>query len=862
MKSKAHFKKFMSALLIFAMLGGVLYGLNADAFNPGTIWARVDESIGLRADAYIGTARGITGSDTRIYTHRHNGNGIANIPTGANPVLPISITPNKHYALTGVTVVAFATIEHQNGMNNGWGTRQVVTDIRTWENLTYTDNTAPWTNNYTVPTDYFRTFYHNKVASRMEIEVVLYADFTYRDTSTPVYDIELGEGFLRISVNGGAATNHTWNGNTLPAGLHWTAFNGSATTTWTSPMSRTPPSGSVGRGLFIDASNASINGSTIRITGTSAANTSRGAWHILVEGDRTATRQSVHLILDNVTIFPGIGADSGNFWNHRQASSDAYTTMIQHFSSFNGNTTRIADTLMSNTFGTALSGAPNGGDITSGSGNGGNFANRSPLIFTNVDAFVTLRGSNTLAHSDIRWTHPSTTAIHVDASASLVFTDTSNGSLYARGAGCSSAIGTMHLPVGYIQIDGGHITAESATSSHQFAGIGHGGHSEHMAWPNQVVVGDPNLRGIVINGGRVDAFGFHYGIGANGGGKNDSTNATSLNADIGPTYIVITGGVVAAEASAGSGGAAIGFAYNNNIHQVRIGRMDKDNTDTSVTSVNWGNGAAISGNMTFYSGSTTAYSGQYAAAIGGNAVSDARTTATQISAAQSAATAMPGAPLTVYGGEVTVRAGAFSQTNLPGGFQDDVNLARGGSPGTRPLYPSGFASRVGVQAAFTAAYDPNVTGYGAGIGGAIRRDGGSRNLIFGGFFDVTSSSHGAGIGGGGSNGTTNAGRGTGTNPGDGTWLGTNYIRWNVPHTDLTDKGMLAPMFFDIVSGTYGAGIGGGGTDIAGIRGGDGGNIFIGGGNFNVHSGEFGAGIGGGGSLNGPGGNGGDVVIAE
>src|SRR5699024_10609451 len=55
------------------------------------------------------------------------------------------------------------------------------------------------------------------------------------------------------------------------------------------------------------------------------------------------------------------------------------------------------------------------------------------------------------------------------------------------------------------------------------------------------------------------------------------------------------------------------------VNQVRIGRPDKGDSDTNVTAINWGFGAAISGQMTFYSGTTGAYSGQYAAAIGGNA---------------------------------------------------------------------------------------------------------------------------------------------------------------------------------------------------------------------------------------------------
>ena len=123
----------------------------------------------------FGAAIGITASDTRGFETRTN--GTAPIPAGANPVLSLSITPNQHYTLTGVTVVAIATIEHQNGIpaiNSGWGTREVVTDIRTWDNL---NATGTWNDNYTVPTAYFESFYKNTVTGRMEIEVVLYADF-------------------------------------------------------------------------------------------------------------------------------------------------------------------------------------------------------------------------------------------------------------------------------------------------------------------------------------------------------------------------------------------------------------------------------------------------------------------------------------------------------------------------------------------------------------------------------------------------------------------------------------------------------------------------------------------------------------
>ena len=121
-------------LFVGSVCGLIVMAMAGLPFTPDLRVARVDESVGLRADAYIGGAHGITGSDTRIFTHRTNGK--VDIPAGANPSLPISITPNQHYTLTGVTVVAFATIEHQNGipgLNNGWGTREVVTDIYTLE---------------------------------------------------------------------------------------------------------------------------------------------------------------------------------------------------------------------------------------------------------------------------------------------------------------------------------------------------------------------------------------------------------------------------------------------------------------------------------------------------------------------------------------------------------------------------------------------------------------------------------------------------------------------------------------------------------------------------------------------------------
>ena len=853
------------------------------SFAPGTRWARVDESIGLRGEASIGGARGITGADTRIYTHRVD--GIATIPAGNNPSLPITITPNRHYTLTGVTVVAFATIEHRDGLNQGWGTREVVTDIRRWDDINYS-YPAPWNNSYIVPTAYFETFLRNAGtpnASRMEIEVVLYADFTYNPNLVAHFIIDFGDNDNTITITEPGQINgveRPWNGNNLPPGMSWTGFNAS---------------GAVSRGLRIDANHSNIEGRVIRLTGTTFATAGvRGAYHVLIEGNHlSADRQTVHLILDNLTMFPGAGA---NLTNYRELKTPSpITTQIQHWATLHGRVARYSGSqvvgtinrnLVSNTFGNDVGGV----SIAPGSGLGGQWANRSPLILSNVDAFVTLRGYNIISHTDTTNQHPGTTAIYVDGSASLIFTDASDvpdasgrrGSLYARGAGCSSAIGTMHLPVGFIQIDGGKIIAESADGAHQFAGIGHGGHSENQVTPLQsgaAGVADPMLRGIVINGGEVHALGHHYGIGGNGGAVVNAaagTGAQRLNPYIGPTYIVITGGEVQAESGAGSGGSAIGFGYNNSIHHVRIGRMDRPDAATRVIAANWGYGAAISGNMTFYSGYTTAYSGQYAAAIGGNAISWATVAIRVQSQARNALHAEEGTPLTVYGGVVRAVSGAFPQrdiTETGGAPNFHINQARGVvTPGSgtvppalagsviRPVWGTD-SSRISLQETLKVlCCTDNMLSYGAAIGGAIRQDGGSRNQIFGGNLTIISGSHGAGIGGGGSFDANNAGSGTGDDLGDGTWFGTNHIRRNILATDTTTVGNVAPMSLNITAGRFGAGIGGGGADGLGADGGSGGNLFIGGGNFEINAGEYGAGIGGGGSISGSGGDGGNVVI--
>ena len=854
-------------------------------FSPDERWARVDESIGLRATASIGTAQGVSGADTRIFLTRQN--GIHTIPLAVdNPSLPISITPAPHYTLRGVTVVAFATIEHLDNeldpTNPDWGTREVVTDIRTWENLNHGAGTA-WTENYIVPTEYFETFFHP--GSRMEIEVVLYADLTYNpNIDAPAnidFTIDFGSNADTILING---TPRPW-GGVLPPGMSWTGFDNTTIVVANRPISR---------GLRIDAD--ALDGSVIKLTGMSGAIEGvRGAYHVLIEGDHmTPERQTIHLILDDLIVFPGIDATMENFMTLK--SNSRVTTQISHFATLHGRVERYSgEPIVNGLIGTIIENTytnPGTGSPAIAPGTGTRWANRSPLILSNVDAFVTLRGDNIIAHTDINNQHPGTTAIFVEAASSLIFTDASDGTLYARGAGCSSAIGTMHLPVGFIQIDGGTITAESADGAHQFAGIGHGGHSENQNQPQQsgwtgagIPVADPMLRGIVINGGEVHALGHHYGIGGNGGSveNQNGTGERFLNPDIGPTYIVITGGTVQAEAGAGSGGSAIGFGYNNSIHHVRIGRMDRPDAATQVTAANWGYGAAISGNMRFYSGYTTAYSSQYAAAIGGNAISWATVAIRVESQVTQAATGLAnhaeaGTPLTVFGGVVRSRSGAFHQRDLTttGGSPNfHINQVRGvaapGAGGTppalagsviRPVYTA-TGLRISLQDLLNTL-DESCCGlsFGAAVGGAIQQDGGTRNQIFGGVFDVVSGSHGAGIGGGGARNAGTAGDGTGDAPGDGTWFGTNHIRWNVPYDDLTTRGVRRFADFDITSGRYGAGIGGGGSDGPAVPGGDGGNIFIGGGHFNVTSGNFGAGIGGGGSGLGAGGDGGNVVIVR
>jgi len=746
---------------LFSGVAGPFGGLTASAasaanYPTGVTYsatARVDESVGLRATASIGSAEGIKPTDTRIIRQNATANA-----TNSDTLL-VTVTPNAKYTLTGVVVSAIATITHSDG------TKEAIKDI----------TQSPSSFTYTVPD--FSSYV--KSGDTIDVEIVLYADFTYAP-SAPDGVINLASGSITTSTGG---------------------------------LSQS------GNNFLIDT--ATARGKTIRITG---ASTTHRQIYVYDSGRSTATRanSNVHLIFDNAQLFSG-GANSSDYKTATGGSTPAQI----------GSTNATSPGIASRTSNTNRS-------STQGS--------MAQLILTDVDAYVTFTGENIFAtsYTTMNGGNPNTSAVMVDASASFVVTDASTGSLYARGGGCSAAIGTSAAwPSGYVEIDGGTITATSAHNSHAFAGIGNGGHYSST---------DPGTRGIVINGGKVDAMGFHFGIGANGG---NSVNANSFDANIGRQYIVVTGGDITSEASAGSGGAAFGFSYNNDQHEVRVGRPDKGNTDSSLFAVNWGYGAAISGKMTFYSGTTSAYSGQYSAAIGGNAVSNAVTTAQTAATAQAGTYAMGGTPLTVYGGDVTAEAGRFLQETY---IDYNISQIRGNS-----------GTRLSAAAVLTQTRPSGLTGstssYGAAIGGAVGKSGGTLNNIFAGNFNVTSSIHGAGIGGGG------AYSGVGGNGGE-TWIG-----------KLTDNntGNTVSMNFNVTSDEYGAGIGGGGSSTG--NGGNGGNLYIGGEtnsdivarwdptmnggaggvrpgqyNFNINSGLYGAGIGGGGSLNGNGGFGATTLV--
>ena len=245
----------------------------------------------------------------------------------------------------------------------------------------------------------------------------------------------------------------------------------------------------------IDLANyaSAANDVVVYITGTLSANTQV----YIYNSQRGTNRYDVHVILNNVTWLKGpTGINLDNYKYLTQPS------MAYFSGSFYGNASDAGSFRESNTI----------------------KQYGSHIILADVDAYMTLLGDSVLSNnwSGLDGGASSGAAINVDASASLIITDASEtaggeqGSLFAQSGGCSSAIGTAgHMPAGYVEIDGGDVTAWSAWGWDSFAGIGNGGHYESLN------SSDPGSRGIVINGGNVHAFGTHYGIGAHGGNGRD-----------------------------------------------------------------------------------------------------------------------------------------------------------------------------------------------------------------------------------------------------------------------------------------------------------------------------------------------------
>ena len=779
--AKKGISMMLTLVMIISLFGGIgpFSGLTASAasasdYPTGVTYsatARVDESIGLRATASIGSAVGISPTDTRMIRQD------ATMNATNSSSLQVTVTPVAKYTLTGVVVAAIATITHSDK------TKEAVKDIFKSTNSTFTYE-VPDFSSYVVSGD------------KIDVEIVVYADLTYT-ASNADYTINLNNGTVTANTGGSAGD--------IPK-LGTTGMNA--------------------RVFAIDAASTALKGKTIEVIGTSintgATNASATDYQIYAYSSaKNASNRRVDLILNNAVSLVSNGMNLSN-----------YETFQIGQAANQGNSFSAAVSVYSTAFGYVNR------QTTSSR------TSYSPLTFADVDVYVTLRGNNILATGSTYQCGGATyqTAIGVDASASLIVTDASTGTLYARGGGCASGFGSGgQWPAGYMEFDGGDISVACAATLHCFSGIGNGGHYDST---------DPGIRGMVFNGGKVTSLGRHIGIGAIGG------TAAGYAANVGKQYVVVTGGEIEAEGSAASAGAAIGFSRNNEQHEVRIGRPDKpdpttgNDPTTTLTAVNWGYGAGISGKMTFYSGTTKAYSGQFAAAIGGNAISNATINNVIATDAYNGSSAVGGTPLTVYGGNVTAVAGAFSQ------------IAYGNS--TVAQFRGNTGTRTSISAINSEIRPTVLTGasssYGAGIGGSVGMDGGTLNNIFAGSFNVTSSVHGAGIGGGG------AYNGTGGNGGE-TWIG-----------NLTDNntGAAMPMNFNVESDEYGAGIGGGGSSTG--NGGNGGNLYIGGEtdsrivarwdptlnsgagdlvpgqyNFDIKSGKYGAGIGGGGSLTGNGG---------
>ena len=817
--------KLLSYLLTIAMVIGMLQGIGTVAFAASAsdytgvsykAAARVDESVGLRGEVKItGGAVPVEGispknTDPTKSTDISNSGGFS-----------IKVTPKPGYDLTKIVVAAIAEITHSDG------TMDAAKHIN--ETLDVNDAVASGVA-YTVPSFKDRVVAGDKI----DVQVTVYADFTYTVPAVIDYTIVVGDNIATPGAPG-AVSNIVINdsGNnpiTSVNGLKiWTDINGNTTANNNSPGI-----------VHIDVNeltSALGHIPTIKLTGNTRSTASAGDNNaVVIENASHSANRHINVILDDVEIRPSPGSKAG--------LSDAKT----HSNGIKGR--------RSNIFVTSRSSNLTDDNRTSGSSR--NKYSSSALSLSDVDAYVTLLGSssdgNILASASSN--HDSggegQAGIYVDASASLIITDKSTGKLYARGGGCTSAIGSSGAhPAGYVEIDGGTVTAESANSQHKYAGIGNGGHYSSAT--------DPGIRGIVINKGTVNALGFHYGLGGNGGSSAYNTNLRN-------TYVNITGGNVTSESSAGSQGATVGFAYQNDRHNIRIGRPDMlgKSDDVTLDAINWGYGAAISGIMTFYSGTTKAYSGQYAAAIGGCAISNADirepydTDVANIGTGSSDSTVI-GTPLTVYGGNIKAQSGAFIQKR----YSTNVTEIRG-------------TGRTDASSVNSEASGPRkFPSYGAAIGGAISKSGGTKNKIFAGRIDVISSTHGAGIGGGGNRDGVSAVGGGGE-----TWFGsmksssgnsTSALSFSADSPDYLDTTATtppypipnpAPAVTDGNTETFGAGIGGGGSKTS--SGGNGGNVHISGTDntvFNITGSTYGAAIGGGGSKNSSAGSGGNVDIS-
>nr|WP_297171457.1 S-layer homology domain-containing protein [uncultured Agathobaculum sp.] len=619
------------------------------------------------------------------------------------------------------------------------------------------------TNSYTIPK--FGAYVEQ--GDTVTVAITAYADFDYQEQ----------EADITIDVSG---TTPTITGDTNSA----VSYSGT------------------GRQKLISIDSSKLNGQVVKVTGRSirGENHTDGTWHVHVQNSQkntTAESRRVDLILEDLWILTTASTTTSNYKTyvgHESPQGPRYNSSVA------GNTTRWSTTTK---------------------------PAASPLVISDTDVHVTLKGQNVLYVNSWLQDGGSTNGngIVVDATGSLIVTNASTGSMEVQGGDCSSAIGTSggNQPSGYVEIDGGEVYAYSAFSSHCYAGIGNGGHYSST---------DPGTRGFVMTDGTLEALGFHYGIGGNGG---SGTASNSFDQNVGRQYIVVTGGNLVAEGGGGSAGAALGWAYNNDYHVVRVGRIGDDNNNLNLKAVNWGHGAGISGRMYFYSGTTEAYSGEYAAAIGGNAVSQAWTSAATESTAQGGSTAMTGTQLRVYGGDITAIAAAFENYTVPSSGQIAPQDWRGQN-----------ANRLSHTAVDKSTALKGTIGYGAAIGGANTKTGGSETYLFGGTLNAQSSQYGAGIGGGGGYGNYAAGGGGTTRFGS--------------LTDLSGANEQAvAMNVTVNSSTYGAGIGGGGVSGSGAAGSGGDGLYIStrttppsntGANqysFTINSGKYGAGIGGGGN---------------